>query len=190
MTKRICIGAFAGAHGVKGEAKVKSFTETEDGVARYGAAESENGERRFSFKFIRVLKPGLALVSAPEIKNREDAAALAGTRLYIGRDRLPPPVDDEFYIEDLVGLEAEDETAASLGRVAAAYNFGAGDVIELSGVPGVRPPVMIPFARDTVPKVDIAGGKIVVASAALTEITAEAAVDETLVEEAMRQEDA
>lgn len=190
MTKRICIGAFAGAHGVKGEAKVKTFTETEDSVARYGAAESEDGERRFSLKFIRVLKSGLALVSAPEIESREDAAALAGARLYVGRDRLPPPDDDEFYIEDLVGLDAEDEAGASLGRVAAAYNFGAGDVIELSGVPGVRAPVMIPFTRAAVPTVDIAVGKIVVAAAALAELTAEAGVDETLIEEAMRQEDA
>lgn len=190
MKKRICIGAFAGAHGVRGEAKVKTFTETEDGVARYGAAESEDGERRFSLKFIRVLKPGLALVSAPEIKSREDAAALAGTRLYVGRGRLPPPDSDEFYIEDLVGLEAEDDSGASLGRVAAAYNFGAGDVIELSGVPGVRAPAIIPFTREAVPKVDIAGGRIIVAASALAEMTAEAGADEPLVEEAMRQEDA
>lgn len=188
--KRICIGAFAGAHGVRGEAKVKTFTETEDGVARYGAAESEDGKRRFTLKFIRVLKPGLALVSAPEIESREDAAALAGTRLYVGRDRLPPPDRDEFYVEDLIGLEAEDDAGASLGRVVAAYNFGAGDVIELSGVPGVRPPAMIPLTREAVPKVDIAGGRIIVAAAALAEMTAEAGADEALVEEAMRQEDA
>lgn len=188
--KRVCIGAFAGAHGVKGEAKVKTFTECEDGVARYGAAESEDGERRFTLKFIRALKPGLALVAAPEIKNREDAAALAGTRLYVGRERLPPPDKDEFYIEDLVGIEAEDETGASLGRVVAAYNFGAGDVIELSGVPGVRAPAMIPFTREAAPKVDIAGGKIIIAAAALAELTAEAGASEALVDEAMRQEDA
>lgn len=188
--KRICIGAFAGAYGVKGEAKVKPFTETEDGVARYGPVESEDEERRFTLKFVRSLKPGLALVSAPEIRSREDAAALAGTRLYVNRDRLPPPDDDEFYIEDLVGLEAEDEVGASLGRVIAAYNFGAGDVIELSGVAGVRASAMIPFTHETAPKVDIAGGKIIIAAAALAELTAEAVANEALVEEAMRQEDA
>lgn len=171
--RRICIAAFAGAHGVKGEAKVKTFTESEDGVARYGAAESEDGARRFTLKFIRILKPGLALVSAPEIKSREDAAALAGTRLYVGRDRLPEAGPDEFYIEDLIGLEAVDDTGAALGRVAAVHNFGAGDVVEIVPAAGGRGALMLPFTRDAAPEIDIQAGRIVVARAALSEIEAE-----------------
>lgn len=170
--RRICIGAFAGAHGVKGEAKVKSFTAREDGVASYGVVESEDGKRRFSLKFIRVLKPGLALVSAPEIKSREDAAALAGLRLYVDRSKLPPAGEDEFYIEDLVSLDVVDDAGARMGRVAAVHNFGAGDVLELDGVPGRSGPVMLPFTRAAVPVVDIASRRIVIDRAALAEIEA------------------
>lgn len=170
--RRICIGAFAGAHGVKGEAKVKSFTATEDSVAIYGAVESEDGARRFALKFIRALKPGLALVSAPEIESREDAAALAGLRLYVERSKLPPAGEDEFYIEDLVGLDAADMSGEPLGRVAGVYNFGAGDVIELEDAPGRLQPILLPFTRAVVPVVDIAGRRIVVDAAALAEIEA------------------
>ncbi|OFX00056.1 MAG: 16S rRNA processing protein RimM [Alphaproteobacteria bacterium RIFCSPHIGHO2_12_FULL_63_12] len=176
--RRICIGAFAGAHGVKGEAKVKTFTESEDGVARYGAVESEDGKRRFSLKFIRVLKPGLALVSAPEIKSREDAAALAGLRLYVDRSKLPPADEDEFYIEDLVSLGVENDAGTPMGRVAAVHNFGAGDVLELDGVPGASGKVLLPFTRAAVPVVDIAGRRIVIDRAALAEIEAGEAPDE------------
>lgn len=170
--ERVCLGAFAGAHGVRGEAKVRAFTETEDGVARYGAVESEDGARRFTLTFIRALKPGLALVRAPEIASREDAAALSGARFYVSRAALPPVGEDEFYFEDLVGLEARDETGGALGRVAAVHNFGAGDVVELTGFPGRRGAVMVPFTRAAVPQVDLAAGFVTIASVALKEIEA------------------
>jgi len=172
MTPRICIGAFAGAHGVKGETKVKTFTASEEGVAKYGLVESEDRKRRFTLTFIRVLKPGLALVSAPEIKSREDAAALAGTRLYVERSALPPAGEDEFYIDDLIGLDAAENSGAPLGRVTAVHNFGAGDVIELSGPPGGAGALLLPFTRAVVPVVDIAGRRIIVDAAALAEIEA------------------
>lgn len=186
---RICLGAFAGAHGIRGEAKVKTFTETEEGAARYGAVESEDGKRRFTLAFIRSLKPGLALVRAPEIKSREDAAALAGVRIYVQRAKLPPAGDDEFYIDDLIGLDAEDDAGASLGVIVAVHNFGAGDVVELSGAGG-RGTIMVPFTKAAVPHVDIAGGRVAIAAAALSEMTAEADAEPALIEETMRQEDA
>lgn len=174
--KRICLGAFAGAHGVKGEAKVKAFTGKEDGVAAYGPVESEDGARRFSLKFIRVLKPGLALVAAPEIRSREDAAALAGVRFYVDRARLPAAGADEFYIEDLVGLAASDDEGALLGRVAAIHDFGAGDVLEIEGAD--KKPILVPFTRAAVPSVDLAARRLVIARAALAEIEVEGGEEE------------
>jgi 16S rRNA processing protein RimM len=173
MGARVCLGAFAGAHGVKGEAKVKTFTETEDGVARYGAVESEDGERRFALTFIRALKPGLALVGAPEIKTREDAAALAGMRLYVDRAMLPAPADDEFYLEDLIGLAAVDDGGEALGRVIAFFNFGAGDILEIETADGGRR--MVPLTRAAVPEIDLAKG---VATFAAEALRAEAAPDD------------
>lgn len=168
MTKRrICLGAFAGAHGVKGEARVKTFTETEDGVARYGAVESEDGARRFTLKFIRVLKPGVALVAAREIESREDAQALAGVRLYVDRSALPPAGPDEYYLEDLIELAVADDEGRPLGRVVAVHNFGAGDLLEFEAPGGARR--IVPFSKATVPVVDLAKG-ITIAAAALAEV--------------------
>jgi 16S rRNA processing protein RimM len=169
MTKRVCLGAFAGAHGVRGEAKVKTFTESEEGVARYGVVESEDGRRRFSLKFIRVLKPGLALVAAPEIESREDAAALAGVRIYVARSALPPATEDEFYLEDLIGLAAIDETGAPLGTIIAFHNFGAGDIIEISRAPGRKGAVMALFTQEMAPSIDLQGGWVVIRASALAE---------------------
>lgn len=196
--KRICLGAFAGAHGVRGEAKVKCFTEAPQNIAAYGAVTSEDGKRSFSLKVVRILKPDLVLVRAPEIAGREDAQALAGMRLYVDRAALPATGKDEFYFEDLIGLEAFTEDGAPAGRVAAVHNFGAGDILELDDIPGRKGGAMIAFTRALVPEIDLAAGRIIVAALAedeplpsLSDETGEIVSDDIAVDlDAMREEDA
>lgn len=165
--KRICLGAFAGAHGVKGETKIKTFTDAPENIAAYGALETEDGKRRFSFKIVRVLKPDFIVVSAPEIQSREDAENLKGVRLYVDRDKLPAPDEDEFYLEDLVGLNVIDETGVAMGRVEAVYNFGGGDVIEVADIPGVKGKHLTAFTRENAPAIDLVKGVITILRAAL-----------------------
>ncbi len=189
--KRACLGAFAGAHGVKGEAKVKSFTEEPKSIAAYGPVETEDGERQFTLSVVRALKPDLLLVRAPEIQSREDAERLKGARLYVNREKLPPPDEDEFYLDDLIGLAAVDENARSLGVVNAVYNFGAGEIIELKDIPEVKGMRLVPFTKEDIPDVDIAAGKITVRRGAIPfDDEANPGVSQTYVDAAMRQEDA
>ena len=114
--KRVCLGAFAGAFGVKGDVKVKAFTETPENIAAYGPVETEDGARRFTLEIVRSVKPGLLLVRAPEIESREDAESMKGVRFYVDRDCLPAPGEDEFYIEDLVGLKSNRRKRRTDGR--------------------------------------------------------------------------
>lgn len=188
MSGRVCLGAFAGAHGVKGAAKVRAFTQTERGVADYGPVESEDRKRRFSLTFIRVLRPGLAVVSAPEIASREDAAALAGVRFYVDRAAMPATEPDEFYMEDLIGLEVVDQEGAVIGRIVGVHNFGAGDIVEIGERPDRTDAIFAPFTRAAFPDIDIERQRAVASAEALA---AEGAAGEAdLVAEAMRQEDA
>jgi len=164
---RVCIGAFAGAHGVKGAALIKTFTDAPENITTYGPVEAGDGARIFTLSLMRIIKPGLTIVTAPEIASREDAQTLKGTQLFINRNQLPPPDEDEFYHEDLIGLEAVDETSAPLGRVNAVYNFGAGDLLELEEIPGVKGVRIVLFTKALVPKIDIAAGRITVMRAAI-----------------------
>ncbi len=188
MSARICLGAFAGAHGVKGAAKIRTFTQTEHAVAEYGPVQSEDGRRRFTLSFIRVLRPGIAIVSAPEISSREDAAALAGIRLYVDRTALPAAGVDEFYMEDLVGLAVIDGAGMKLGTIVGVHNFGAGDVVEIGERPGRPGTVFAPFSRAAFPEIDLSRGAAVASSEALSSDGGAGEAD--LVAEAMRQEDA
>lgn len=187
--KRVCLAQFAGAHGVRGEAKLRCFTESAESVAAYGPLTSEDGKRRFTFTFLRSPKPGLAIVRAPEIASREDAAALSGVKLFAPRAALPKVEDDdEFYIEDLVGLEARTLSGRALGRIAAVHNFGAGDLLEVKQGKSV---ILLPFTLTAVPKVDLSAAVVLIADAALEEIDATAPqADPQFVDDTMREEDA
>ena len=155
---RVCVAAIAGAFGVRGEARVKSFTAEPEAFAGYGPLETEDGARRFEARITRPVSGGFA-ARLSGVATREQAEALKGVRLYAARDRLPPLDEDEFYHADLIGLDVFDTGGAPLGRVRAVQNFGAGDVIEVVA-PG-RSVLMLPFTRAAVPTIDLAGRRIV-----------------------------
>lgn len=161
--RRVCLGVFIGAHGVRGAAKVKAFTEKAEDVAAYGPVVTENGARQFTLSVLREAKPGVVIVTAPEIESREDAAGLNQTKIYVPRDRLPQTRDaDEHYLEDLVGMTARSQAGAPVGRVSAVHNFGAGDLLELRDVPHVKGAHLIPFTREAVPEVDVESGAVTI----------------------------
>lgn len=160
LPRRTCVGAIAGAFGVRGEAKLKCFTEDPAAVGEYGPLWTEDGTRNFTVKLTRPVKGGYA-ARLSGVATREDAEALKGTRLYADRAALPEPEEDEFYHADLLGLRVELADGTPLGRIKAVQDFGAGDVIEY--VPeGGGESVYLPFTREIVPVVDIAGGRIVI----------------------------
>jgi len=155
----VCIAAIKGAHGVKGEARVKSFTAKPEDCCAYGPWRDEAGQVLLTP--LRCRKAGDDLVVAfRETLQREAVAAMRGTKVFVRRADLPETEDeDEFYLTDLIGLTAEDEDGTKIGRVVAVQNFGAGDLLEIENTDGR---FFLAFTRDTVPVVDITGGRIVV----------------------------
>ena len=159
MTERVCLGAIAGAFGVRGEVRLKSFTAEPGDIAAYGPLETEDGTRQFTVTLAGQAKNGL-VVRLSGIRTKEEADALRGTKLFIDRDRLPDPEEDEFYHADLIGMEVFDTGGTLLGRVKAVMNHGASDLLEIHG-PGQSNTVLLPFTREAVPTVDLASGRIV-----------------------------
>jgi len=157
--KLVCVGAVAGAHGVRGAVKIKSFTAAPEDVARYGPLEDESGERQFSLRLIGAGK-GVLIGHLSGIADRNQAEAARGLRLYLPRAALPPTEEDEYYHADLIGLAAVLTDGTPLGAVRTVHDFGAGDTLEIDRPEG--PPVMVPFTRAIVPSVDLAAGRLVV----------------------------
>jgi 16S rRNA processing protein RimM len=156
---RICIGAIAGAFGVSGEVRLKSFCSEPEAIAAYGPLYTEDGARSFAIRLTRPVAGGLG-ARLFGVATKEQADALRGTSLFVDRAKLPALPDDEFYHADLIGLEVRDTGGALLGRVLAVHNHGAGDLLEISGAPG-KDSRLIPFTLAVVPTVDLAAGRIV-----------------------------
>ena len=158
---RVCLGAIAGAHGVRGLVKIKSFTEDAADLTAYGPLGDETGGRRFEIAVTGQAK-GLLVARIGGVADRDAAQALRGVRLYVDRAALPEPDEVEaFYHADLIGLAAEDPQGRPLGTVAAVENYGAGDYLEIERPEGEA--LLIPFTQAAVPLVDLEAGRIVVA---------------------------
>jgi 16S rRNA processing protein RimM len=156
----VLVGAIAGAFGVKGELRLRAFTDKKEGVISYGPLYGEDGKVMLKPKNWRELKDGVAVV-APEVKSREQAEKMKGQKLFVPRANLPPTAEDEFYVVDLLGSRAEALDGTVLGDIVAVWNFGAGDIIEYRP-PNGGPNVRITFTRETVPHVDLSAKRVVI----------------------------
>ncbi len=131
-------------------------------VGAYGPVTSEDGRRVLDITVKGRGPRGQLLAAVRGIADRDAAAALAGMRFYVDRDRLPPADDeDEFYHADLIGLAVEDTAGRPLGTVRAVHEYGGGTAIEFAGPDGAV--ATVPFSRAAVPTVDLAGGRVVIA---------------------------
>src|SRR5271154_2998395 len=168
------MGAVAGAHGVRGEVRIKSFTADPVRIGSYGPLEDESGQRSFKIK-IRGRVRGLVIARLDGVEDRNAAEALKGLRLYVSREKLPKPKRGEWYQADLIGLRVERADGTVLGVVKSVQNFGAGDMIEVQTKTGQT--TYLPFTKRAVPDVDVEGGRLVVDPPDEIEWTADA--DET-----------
>lgn len=155
--KRVCLGEITGAHGVKGEVRVRTYTEDPQAIAAYGPLQDEAGTRTFAILSARAAKDG-AVVRIEGIDTREAAEALEGVALWVERRALPGDLEEEtYYHADLVGLVAISVDGAALGQVVAVQNYGAGDLLEVRPATGGKT-VLVPFTEETVPEIDLGAG--------------------------------
>lgn len=157
--RKVCIGVIAGAHGVRGQVRVKSFTAEPQDVTAYGPVTDASGARQFDLRITGAAR-GMMLAKIDGVGDRDAADMLRGTELYVDRDRLPEPEEDEFYYADLIGLDAVSTEGAALGSVRAMHNFGAGDMIELDDGSGKTE--LLPFTEAVVVAVDLEAGAVTI----------------------------
>lgn len=156
---RIVVGSIAGAFGVRGDVRLKSFCAEPADIARYTPLTTERGDV-FSVVVIKGEAPGALVARIDGIATKEQADALRGTDLWAERARLPSLPDDEFYHADLIGLTVRDAGGRTLGAVRAVLNHGAGDMLEIAP-PDAGATVLLPFTRAAVPTVDLGTGVII-----------------------------
>jgi len=142
----IVLAAIAGAHGIRGEVRLKLFTDAPDNLTRH--ARFDAGGRVIVVEAVRPDKPGMAIARLAGVGDRNAAEALRGLTLSIPRDALPPLAEGEYYVADYIGRTVVDETGAVVGTVKSVENFGASDILDIARTAGGS--VMVPFVADVV----------------------------------------
>ena len=140
------LAAIAGAHGVRGEVRLKLFGE--GAVALRAFSVFDAGDRRLTLKSVRPANQG-AVATFAEVTDRSAAEALRGTLLTVPRSALPPLGEGEYYHHDLLGLPCVSTDGSVVGEVVAIDNFGAGDILEIAKPDGKR--FMVPMNARAVP---------------------------------------
>jgi 16S rRNA processing protein RimM len=158
-TALLCLGRISGAHGLKGEVRIESYTGAPEDIAAYGPLSDEAGARRFEISSLRVVKGGTIVARLSGVPDRAAAESLRGVRLYVERGNLPEPGEDEWYYTDLIALKALSPEGRLLGEVASIQNFGAGDLLEIR-LAANKKTIFIPFTSACVPHIDIKLGSL------------------------------
>ena len=154
----VLLGICGGAHGIRGEVRVRSFTAEPEEIGAYGPLRDANG-RVFTVQSARQQK-NVVVVRFREVADRNAAERLNGVELFVPREALPEEGEDEFYLSDLVGLVARLTTGEVIGEVVGFHDFGAGDILEIAPDSGAN--IMIPFTQAAVPAVDLELGFLAV----------------------------
>ena len=156
----VLMATIGAAQGLRGEVRVKSYTEDPMAIGEYGTLYDGEGNP-YEVLDARPHK-NMAVMRFRGINDRTAAEKLNGKDLYVDRDTLDDEDldEDEFFYADLEGLEARDAEGKSWGTVTAIFDFGAGDILELTEK-GKRSQ-LIPFSEASVLEIDFEGGSILI----------------------------
>ncbi len=156
---RILMGVVGRPHGVRGLVRVHSYTAEPSDLARYNPLLDDAG-RSWSLAWRGEGVAELRDSGGRAVADRTQAERLVNMRLHVERDRLPAPDGEEFYLIDLVGLQAYDAAGQPLGQVSAVHDYGAGTSLEIERAGAAA--LLVPFTRAAVPHVDVASGLLTV----------------------------
>lgn len=156
--RRILMGVVGRPHGVRGLVHVNSYTADPADLAGYGPLLDDAG-RAWTLAWRASGVAELRDAAGRPVQDRGAAERLVNTKLWMDRDRLPPPEEGEFYLADLVGMAALDPAGAQIGRVTVVHDYGAGTSLEIGHV---GRSIMLPFTRACVPDIDLAAGRLLV----------------------------
>ncbi|MCL2224070.1 MAG: ribosome maturation factor RimM [Defluviitaleaceae bacterium] len=152
------IGIITKAQGIRGEFRVLPTT---DDPARFElliGGEINIGGAAYKLANARLQK-NIVILKLVEVNDRNAAEKLIGAEIFVPQEKALPLDDGEYYIRDLVGLQAETESGEDIGVLSRVLHTGANDVYVIETSEGES--FMLPAIKDVIVDVDIKGGKII-----------------------------
>lgn len=121
--------------------------------------------KEFKIKSIRIGNKAIAVLDG--VNDRNTVEAMVPFDIYLSRENFPETDDDEYYINDLLGLEVYNYyTKKFLGRVMDFYENGAQVVLKIKTEKEI---IEVLFLNQYVPVVDIEGNRMEIVPPILVE---------------------
>ncbi len=156
----LIIGRVIKPHGLRGEVAVEIMTDFPDRFALLDTVYLGEEKTPFALKRFRLYK-GRALLKLAGCDTREAAEDLRGQLVQIPIEQAMPLGEDEYYIHQVIGLEAWTTKGEFLGRVSEVLSTPANDVFVVQDEKSSRE-ILIPAIEDVVVKVDLKERKLVI----------------------------
>ncbi|MBR6028780.1 MAG: 16S rRNA processing protein RimM [Clostridia bacterium] len=168
LNEYLMIGEVLKPQGVRGEAKIRPYTDDPEAFRRWKTLYLEAGGvyTPVAAACSRV-HDGFAYVTLAGCAKPEDVEKLRGRKLYIDRAHAAPLPEGEVYIADLIGCEAVDEKGQHIGRVTDVLQHGPVDVYVFDTPRGE---MLAPALKAVFPETDVAARRLTVDSERLAEV--------------------
>ena len=155
------VGKIVNTHGLKGEVKIVTWTDSPDVFEdlEYVWAEKKHEEIKLTVKSVKYQKNNI-IVKFLEIDSIEEAEKYKNCILKADREMLGELPEGVYYIADLIGCEVYDENGKMLGNISDVFNTGANDIYAVSAPQ--RKDLLIPVTDETILDVNIDDKKVTV----------------------------
>lgn len=160
MNLYTCVGVVTAAQGIRGEVRVKSFMDNPTDLVTLASCLMGKTLKATDILKGRLQKHDVCILQLEGTTDRNQAEALKGVKLYMAKKDLPELDSETFYHHDLVDLKVQCDDGKDLGHVSGVFNFGAGDLLEVT-LPD-QTTLLIPFEPTRVLKVDLDNRLIVI----------------------------
>jgi len=153
------MGRVAAPYAVRGWIKIQAFTENLDNLLDYPVWRLGKAGKWQAYEVLEAKVHSQSLIAQLDgIIDRNAAEAITGMDIAVLREELPPAEANEYYWDDLVGLQVVNTSGEPLGKVTGLLETGAHDVLKVVG----EREYLIPFVEAIVREVDADAGRIVV----------------------------
>ncbi len=159
LSDMIVVGEVTSTHGVRGDVKIRSFTDNPKQLKKYHHLYDKN-IKEVTLTFKRDLNTGMFIGSVDSISNKEDAAMLKGTLLYIHKSQRPEINDNECYLSDLINCTVIMENA-EIGEITAFHDFGAGIFLDIN-LKNEKKTGTLPFNRGAVLDINLEKKEVII----------------------------
>lgn len=161
MKPELEIGQIVNTHGIKGEVKIKPFT---DDIKRFDKLkkvyiENKNVKKEYEIENVKYHKD-MVLIKLKGIDKIEEAELLRNSYLKVERQDEEPLGENAYYVVDLLGLSVYTEENVLLGVLDDIFNTGSNDIYVVKDELGKQ--ILLPAIQEVIKQIDVENKKIIV----------------------------